>query len=229
MRFFNQTQPFLREKQAELDVQDLLGLWQVEYQLGHLRISAFYTRVDQAFLVWGAIVALIFGTAQFLPWDWHAQAIGWSTLTLIGIICTLGLTQFWAKIENLCWVVYLWAILMLIGLVLTDYSIFQGWGHILIRLCPLWLGLCGLGYLGTSVGLKSRALSLAGVLHLMMALIIPHFSPWQFLMTGLVMGSSLIFLASCQWDMRLPIDSQHLTSEQQQFNREQHLLRQMKL
>ncbi|MEQ9481127.1 hypothetical protein [Coleofasciculus sp. F4-SAH-05] len=51
------------------------------------------------------------------------------------------LTNFWVKVERLNWLLYFWGVLMIGGVILTDLSIFLGWGNVLIRLCPLGLGL----------------------------------------------------------------------------------------
>jgi hypothetical protein len=48
---------------------------------------------------------------------------------------------------------------MLLGLVLTDLGIFLGWEKVLANLCPLWLGMRSLGYLGTGFAVPSRAFS----------------------------------------------------------------------
>ncbi|MEH2258418.1 hypothetical protein [Nostoc sp.] len=56
MTFFNFSEPLLREKQQELDFQDIQGLVCLNYQIGNfILFSKFYTRVDQAFIVWGLI------------------------------------------------------------------------------------------------------------------------------------------------------------------------------
>jgi hypothetical protein len=228
MIFFSEIEPFLRRKQDALDVQDLVGLWEIRWRIGRFTLfSGSYTRVDQVFLIWGAIATVIFSIAQFFPYSWQTQAAIWSTLTLLGTCGMVKLTQFWVKVERLCWILYFWAGLMLTGLVLTDLSIFQGWGEVLIRLCPLWLGLCAVGYMGTGVGLRSRALLLTGLMHLAGIGLMPFISTWQFLATGLIMGCSLILLATCQWDMRPPIETDYLTDDQKQFNQQQQKLRQL--
>ena len=142
MTFLPLSQPLLREKQQELDFQDLQGLWRIDWKYDRITLySGIYTRVDQAFITWGVIAGTIFATAQFLPISWTTQAVWWSVLTLVGAIAMISLTWFWAGVERLRWVVCGWAILMLTGVVLTDLGIFLGWGEILINLCPMWLGL----------------------------------------------------------------------------------------
>ena len=228
MTFFNAAEPLLRSKQEALDVQDLYGLWRLEWKLGSITLfqGHYYTRIDLVFILWGAIVAVMFGTAQFLPLPWDLQAIVWSVLTLIGTVGTVYLTWYWAKVENLLWVVWSWVALMLLGLALTDGAVFYGWGQILISLCPLWLSLCGLGYLITGVGIRSRTFSIAGLIHALGIVAMAYFPAWQFLLTGVVMAGSLFLLAQLQWDMRPPRESDVLTLEQKEFNQQQYQLRQ---
>ncbi|HBB35261.1 MAG TPA: hypothetical protein DDZ80_01540 [Cyanobacteria bacterium UBA8803] len=229
MSFFNPTTPILRCKQEALDFQDRQGLLRLHWQIGRNTIvSGFYTRIDQVFILWGLICATIFITAQFLPINWAIQATLWSGLTLIGTVGMIVLTHFWVKVERLIWVLYCWVILMLAGVVVTDLSIFLGWGEVLISLCPLWLGLSAIGYACTGVGMRSRAFILASLVHLLGIAILPYVAGWQFLATGLIMAASLLVFAELQWDMRLPIvEYGLLTLEQKQFNKEQHQLRQL--
>lgn len=228
MAFVNTTAPLLRGKQEALDFQDRQGLLHIICKIGGKTLfSGFYTRIDQVFLLWGLITATIFITAQFLPFSWSVQAIFWSALTLVGTVGMVALTHFWVRVERLVWVLYQWAILMLGGVIITDLSIFLGWGEVLIRLCPLWLGLSALGYLGTGLGMRSRTFILAAFAHLLGIGILPYVGNWQFLTTGIVMGCSLLLLAEMQWDMRDPIEYDLLTPEQKQFNQEQHHLRQI--
>ena len=166
-------------------------------------------------------------TAQFNPISWTIQALFWSVLTIIGTITMFKMTHFWVKVEKLRWVLYTWSFLMLGGVVLTDLSIFLGWGQILIHLCHLWLGLSATGYLVTGLGLCSRALIASATIHILGITILPYFLGWQFLLTGLIMTINLLVFAEIQWDMRPPIDNYDLlTEEQKQFNREQYKLRQ---
>jgi hypothetical protein len=229
MTFFNPDEPFLRCKQEALDVQDLQGLLRIHWQIGSTQLfSALYTRIDQVFILWGVISVAIFATAQFLPISWGLQAILWTTLTLLGSLGMIGLSWFWVSVERLCWVVYAWIGLMLLGLLLTDLGIFLGWGWILLNLCPLWLGLSAVGYFCTGWGLRSRMLLSAGLCHLIGILLLPASGGWQFVATGLWIAGTLFFLAEVQWDMRPPLETARLTIEQKQFNQEQHRLRQMR-
>ena len=228
MSFFNYNQPILRWKQQALDIQDHQGLFPVKLSLKNKTLfSTIYTRVDQSFGLWGLISGLIFMTAQFYPLNWKFQAFCWSGLTLTGVIAMFSLTHFWVKVERVNWVLYLWSLLMLSGVVLTDVGIFSGWGQVLMYLCHLWLGLSAVGYLVTGLGLRSRALLIAASIHLLGLVALPYFIGWQFLLTGLVMTTNLLFLAEIQWDMRPPLYNYNLlTEEQKQFNQEQHKLRQ---
>jgi len=230
MTFFNPTEPILRSKQEELDYQDRQGLLRLRLQIGgKTLISAFYTRIDQVFILWGLISAVIFITAQFLPISWVIQAGVWTVLTVIGTFTMVLLTHFWVKVERLQWVLYCWVSLMLGGVVLTDLSIFLSWGEILMRLCPLWLGLSAFGYFCTGVGMRSRAFILAGIVHLLGIAVLPYVGSLQFFSTGIMMALSLLMFAEVQWDMRPPIKYNLLTLEQQKFNKEQYQLRQLSL
>ncbi|HAZ45883.1 MAG TPA: hypothetical protein DCZ55_15845 [Cyanobacteria bacterium UBA11371] len=205
MTFFNYTVPPLQRKQPCLDVHEIEGLWRVNFRIGNTTLfSSFYTRVDQACILWSVILATIFVTAQFFPFSWKLQAILWSVLTLIGTAVMVAWTEFWVKVERIRWVLYCWVILMLVGLVVTDCGILLGWGEILIRLCPLWLGLSALGYLLTGLGVRSRAIILVGLIHLLSILLLSYFGAWQFLLTGAVMACNLLLLAEWRWDMRSP-------------------------
>ena len=228
MSFFNHNQPILRRKQQALDVQDRQGLLQLSLSLKDKTLfSTAYTRIDQVFVVWGIIAALIFFTAQFNPIDWTVQAYFWSILTFAGTITMFTMTHFWVKVEKLRWVLYTWSSLMVGGVIVTDLSIFLGWGQMLMHLCHLWLGLSAIGYLVTGIGLRSRALIFSATIHMLGIIVLPYFLGWQFLLTGLVMTANLLGFADIQWDMRPPINNYDLlTEEQKQFNREQYKLRQ---
>jgi len=90
---------------------------------------------------------------------------------------------------------------------------FLGWEKVLANLCPLWLGMSGIGYLGTEFAVRSRALLAASFFHLSGILIWPYSDGWSFLFTGAVMVFSLLVLAELQWDMRHPINYAPLTPE----------------
>lgn len=200
MSFFNPNAPLLSRKQNVLELPALPGVWRCHWQVGNITLfSTFYTQLDQACIVWGVISIVIFGTAQFVPLSWMTQAVWWSALSLIGSVGMLALTPSWLK-EELGWVVYSWIILMLLGVVVTDLSIFLSWGEMLTNLCPLWLGLIALGYLCTGIGMRSRALMLTAIVHLLCIWILPYVDEWQFLATGIITGGSSLMLAELQWD-----------------------------
>ena len=227
MTFFNSSEPLLRRKQTHLDIQDLEGLirWNFTIRKRTL-LSWLYTRIDQVFLLWGWITAVVFMTPHFFPAvSWTHQAIGWTFLTATGIGLMTALAWFWVEVERLRWLIYLWSGLMLFGLTLTDYGIWAGSGLILAHLCEVWLTVCALGYGAMGIGMRSRTFLLMSFLHLGIVPVIPLVMGTQFLVTGIVMSGSLFFLAEVQWDMRPPIESPVLTAEQQSFNREQWSLR----
>ncbi|MEG3908540.1 hypothetical protein Q5691_16685 [Microcoleus sp. w1-18aA5] len=210
MTFFNYSVPPLRRKQLNIELQDLEGLWQVQFPLGKDRFySQFYTCLDRTCLLWSLLLIPIFGTAQFFSVSWMLQAGLWSALSLVGTAAMVSMTYSWVKIERLIWVLYGWVILMLLGLLLTDLAIFLSWGKVLANLCPLWLGMSGIGYLGTGLAVRSRALLAASLFHLLGILILPYTGGWSFLFTGVVMVFSLLVLAELQWDMRQPINRLH--------------------
>ncbi len=214
MTFFNYSVPPLRRKQLNIELQDLEGLWQVQFPLGKDRFySQFYTCLDRTCLLWSLLLIAIFGTAQFFSVSWMLQAGLWSALSLVGTAAMVSMTYSWVKIERLTWVLYGWVILMLLGLVLTDLGIFLGWEKVLANLCPLWLGMNPIGYLGTGFAVRSRALLAASFFHLSGILILPYTGGWSFLFTGAVMVFSLLVLAQLQWDMRHPINYAALTPE----------------
>ena len=224
MTFFNHREPILRRKQTQLDVQDLEGLIFWQWKIGETPVfSLLYTRIDQVFLLWGWIVGAIFLTPHFFPtFAWTHQALLGSVLSVLGIAAMAVFAWFWVKVEQLSWLIYLWAGLVLIGLGLTNYGIFAGVGGILVSLCPLWLGLCGLGYGLMALGLRSRTFLIVSGLHLASIPLLTLAPTHQFVLTAAVMAGSLFLLAEVQWDMRPPVVSPVLSSEQIAFNQSQH-------
>lgn len=199
--FFSDDIPLLRRKRSAYEVEDLPGLWRIHWQLGDtVVISTFYTRIDQACFLWGIISAIIFFTAQSALIDWSLQAILWSVLTLAGTIAMINRSHAWRTIEPINQVVNAWAWLMVIGIVITDLSIFLGWGHVLASLCAMWLVLNAIGYFYSSWKMRSRAFSLIGLLHLAGIAVLPHVGAWQFAATGILIGFSALLLAELQWD-----------------------------
>jgi hypothetical protein len=204
MTFFNPSEPMFRPKQHQLDVQDRCGLWDPSFRFGAFRFETIYTRVDQVFLIWGVLAAVIFATAQFAPFDWLLQAQVWSALTLAGAVLTFGLAGYWCRVERVLWLVWYWSGLLAVGLGFTAVAIAAPLSELLINLCPFWLLVCALGYLGTGVGLRSRAMLLAAGVHFAAAVPIAA-SALPYLWTGVVLAGTLFVFASTQWDMRLPI------------------------
>ncbi len=230
MTAFSPVQPIIRRKQPALDVQDLEGLLHIQLQFRDFKLfSSFYTRIDQVFVLWGSITAIIFLTAQFVSLSWSDQAVLWSILTLIGAWGTCHLAWYWVTVQKLRWVVYAWVGLTIGGIVLTDWGIFGGGWVVLPHLCLIWLGLSGIGYLVTAWGLRSRAFALSGLLHLSAIALLAYLADWQFLYTGIVTAGCLFLLAEVQWDMESLDNLRLLTVEQQQFNQKQSELRAIEL
>ncbi len=223
MTFFAPSEPLLRPKQTALDVQDLKGLWSVRWQIGpQLLWHSHYTRIDQIFLFWAFAAVGIFAVAQFTSLSWSLQAWLWSLVSLTTGLMMARWAWCWTGIEQLRWLIWLWLGILLVGIGLTDYSIFAHWGWLMGHLCPLWLLLCGVGYGLTGVGLRSRSLCLIGLIHGCGIGLLPLVPAYQFLATGLVMGSTLLVLGEYQWDMRPPTTFANLTESQRQFNEQQH-------
>jgi len=228
MPLFNSTEPIICRKQPSLDFPDRQGILKLKLKINNKTLFYnIYTIIDQVFVIWGLITAIIFFTAQFTPIDWIAQAIFWSILTVIGTVTMTALTHFWVKVEGLRWLLYSWVVLMLGGMTITDLAIYYGSPTVLMHLCELWLGLSAVGYFCTGIGLRSRAFIIAGLFHLVGIGILPLFIGWQFLVTGLVMTANLLMFAETQWDMRTPIYNYNVITEKRQvFDPKQYLIRQ---
>ena len=212
--FFNQDIPLLKRKQSAFAIEDLPGLWRLHWQLGQTVVfSTFYTRIDQACLLWGIISGVIFLTAQFAPIDWATQAFFWSGLTLLGTGAMVKLSENCTVVESLKHVISAWIFLMLTGLVLTDLSIFLSWGPILTQLPLLWLALNAVGYFYTGVKMRSRAFFLIGFIHLVAIATLSYVGVWQFLETGVVIGLSAVLLAELQWDSIGVCDRHSISAE----------------
>jgi len=148
--------------------------------------------------------------AQFLPLSWTIQAGLATGLTGIGSLAMAWLAWRYTHLDQLAWILYTWLVLMVVGTVLTDLSVWNGWGTLLIRLCPLWLGLCGIGYFVTALGMRSRLILLYSALHFGAIALLPFFLPYQLLLTGTVISGSVILLAELQWDSNGVCDYQSL-------------------
>lgn len=166
------------------------------------------SELDQAFVIWGLTALLIFSLAQFSTLSWPVQAVLDAALTGATVAGTSGLTWQIAEIAELRWVVFLWAVLMSLGMVVTAYGIFCSVGFILINLCPLWLGLCALGYLAMAVGMRSRCFAACSLVHGLAITGLTFHPGWQFFTSGLVMALTLFFFSIVPWDMREVTDSE---------------------
>lgn len=189
-------------KQSLIDPVDLHGV--IKIQFGHpdkkIFASTYFTRLDQALILWGIAIAAIFLVAQFYWLDWFTQARLWSILSCLVVAISSKLTWFWVATRNQRWIIYLWSLLVLAGLGLTDYGIFAGWALVLRNLCALWLGLSAVGYVVTGIGIHARALLLTGIAHGVTILVLRLMPAHQFLLTGSVMSISLLLLAMFHWD-----------------------------
>ena len=202
---FDAAAPLFRLKQLDMPPQDRHGLVRVHWKIGNITLHKnHYTRLDQCYMLWSLLLAMMFVAAQFFQISWTTQAIVWSLLSLglTGLMATL--TWYWSSVEELCWLVWTWVGLMVAGLMITDYSIFMQWGLGIGHLCHLWLGISAIGYWATGWGLQSRAFLLIGCLHALSCLVLPYVLSWQFLFTGLIMAVSLFVLGEYHWDMRSP-------------------------
>lgn len=163
-------------------------------------IDTYYTHLDLALALWGVTLALIFGVAQGYLLDWPLQAWLWSILSGGILVLTTCLAWNWVEAKQAHWAVLEWSCLIGLGLCLTDYGVFAGYGPILMYLCPLWLGICALGYLLSGLGMQAPALAFIGLVHLAVIPGVVVLPAWQFLLTGGVMAGSLGCLAVLHWD-----------------------------
>ncbi|WP_088891643.1 hypothetical protein [Leptolyngbya ohadii] len=201
MSFFNLDTPVISKKKSALEIPPAPGLLKIHWQVGRFTIhSSFYTKHDQACLLWSILSGSIFVMAQFLPVSWITQAIFASAITLTGIAGMVYLTWYLRAERRLAIVLYAWIGLMLTGAIVTDLSIIFSWLPVLMNICALWLSLSAIGYLITAVGMRSRAFFLAAMLHLLAIQILPYVAPWQSLITGIVIGFSVYLIAELQWD-----------------------------
>lgn len=187
-------------KQTLADPVDLHGVLYLRIGLpNHRGISTYLTRLDQALIIWGIVTAVISGVAQVYPLAWTIQAVLWSVLSCAAILITSSLTWFWVNTRQQRWILYIWSLLILIGLALTDYGIFFGWGLVLVNLCSLWLGLSALGYFATGMRMRAPALIVIAIVHIGAIPLLTVLPTWQFLLTGGVISCSLFCLAAFQW------------------------------
>ena len=205
MHFFKPKQPILQRKKLLLSSEELslVRCWRIK-TLEKFNLCGVYTCVDQAMLIWGVVSGIIFISAQFLPLSWIDQAVFWSIITFIGVMLMNLLTYSWTVSERISWLLYSWNLLMVLGIVITDYAIASNWGFMLAHLCDLWLIVSAIGYGLTGWMIRSKAFFLGAIIHTGTAFILPWFSGWQFAITGLVMMSNLLIFSEGQWDRLLP-------------------------
>jgi len=198
----NLPKPFLVNESIGVQSPDNLFKRCLERGLKTLRAlpSVYFSEIDQAFLVWGAVTVFIFSLAQFSAMSWTTQAVLDAALTGAGIAITSGLTWAIAMDATLRWVIVLWAVLMSAGTVTTVYGIFCSNVLILLSLCPLWLGLCGAGYGAMAIGMKSRCFTAACWVHFVAIAGLHYLPNGQFFSTGLVMALTLFFFSVVPWD-----------------------------
>ena len=162
-----------------------------------------FSFIDQAFLIWGGVTLVIFLTGQFSSVSWMIQAAFDAALTGAGIASTSGLVWSLIDDERLNWVIFLWAGLMTAGMVVTAYGIYGCISIIMVSLCPLWMGLCALGYGVMAVGMRSHAFTAACLVHTSAIALLYHQPSWQYLTTGLVISLTLFFFSVVPWDMQV--------------------------
>ncbi|MEC4868516.1 MAG: hypothetical protein SAJ11_20775 [Jaaginema sp. PMC 1078.18] len=195
--------PLLSTKPSPFEVPQRPGQLNFHWKIGSVVLfSTFYTRFDQACLVWGLLSGIIFIAAQFLAIDWLWQAVWWSVLTIIGLAATLAIVPDWVYQDRKGWIIHSWTLLMGTGLILTDLGIIYSWSWILTNLCQLWLIVVALGYVLTGLGLRSRTLIIIGTIHVASIVLLPYVATWQFLFTGIIMSLGSLALAQLQWDCK---------------------------
>ena len=196
-------QPIFCWKRVLPDPEERPGLIALSCRLpGGRVLETYFTRLDQALLLWGGVTAIIFLTAQFSYLDWLTQAFYDSILTISATAITVCMTWQWATVKQVRWILGIWSIVMVFAIGLSDYSIVAGNGLILQHLCTAWLSACAIGYFITAIGLSSRAMMLVGCMHLVTVAACWSFLPWQFLIAGSVLTCSLWMLGLLQWDHR---------------------------
>jgi hypothetical protein len=201
MAFFNSSVPLLSSKPPTDAVTVSPSIWRVHFSVINAVIwSSFYTRHDQACLIWGVLTAGIFAIAQVVPLSWTTLALIASILTGMGSIGMTWLAWRYTHVDQLAWILYTWLILMLMGTAITNLSVWHGWGLILCNLCPLWLTLCGIGYFITGIGMRSRLILLCSAMHFLSIGFLHLLPNYQLLLTGIVISSSAFLLAEFQWD-----------------------------
>ncbi len=204
MTFFHLHNAIEAEDNQSLGMQDIGGLLSVLLkQKAQFWPSFELSAIDQAFLIWAGITLVIFLTGQFSSVSWAMQTVIDAALTGVGIASTSRLN--WALVgdERLNWVIALWAVLMTAGMCVSAYGIYACESLIMVNLCPLWMGLCALGYGAMAVGMRSHAFTAACLVHTLAIALLHHQPNWQYLTTGLVISSTLVFFSVVPWDMQV--------------------------
>lgn len=175
--------------------------WHIRWSINQtLVFSSVYTRHDRACLLWGSVTMCIFLVAQFVPISWAHQAIAATVLTIVGIVGMTWLTAYLAVEKRIAFVLYSWVVLMALGAALTDMALIYSWLPVLMNFCTLWLGIAGIGYCITSIGMRSRTFLVSGLLHLGAIALLPWVGSWQPIVTGLIISGGVLFMAEFQWD-----------------------------
>ena len=111
-------------------------------------------------------------------------------------------SSFYTRHDQAClsWAVLTAGIFAIAQFFPISWSIWYGWGAMLCNLCPLWLTLCGIGYLITGVGMRSRLILLCSAIHFLVIGLLSFLPTYQLLLTGIVISGSVFLLAEFQWD-----------------------------
>ncbi|MDX2212842.1 MAG: hypothetical protein SFY66_06085, partial [Oculatellaceae cyanobacterium bins.114] len=128
------------------------------------------------------------------------QTLYLSGLTVVGVLIMVNLTLYLAIEKQFAQVLGYWVLLMVVGISITDLSVFLGWGHVLVFICPLWLTLNGVGYFLTGIELRSRMFFLLSGCQIIAILFLPLAGIWQPLTTGIVISICAFLVAELQWD-----------------------------
>jgi hypothetical protein len=197
---FDRSRPPFRLKSDNLPRDEQEGVLFLRSPSSTRHSRLYYSRLDQALLLWAIAIAIIFFTAQFHAFDWHHQARAWSAVSLAALVLSSLRAWPWAVALQRRWLLVWWGGIMLLGLGLTDYGIYHSVIPILLNLCPLWLGLSALGYGVTALAMGSQALLGITAVHGLAIGLLHLWPAGLFCITGLTMAGSLILLAQLEWD-----------------------------
>jgi len=128
MSFFDNSVPPLCLKQINLNISPDQKVLHLCWSIGEHRFwSRIYTRVDLTCLLWALIIIPIFIIPQFFAVSWAVLAGLYSGLSLVGLAGMVAMSQYWAKVERVSWVLYCWVMLILAGLVILYREYFREW------------------------------------------------------------------------------------------------------